>query len=500
MGLKGTATIELTNADGSKEVIKHENMITNASRDLLVSNRGEMAPLFKMHNKGYSYAKALFGGILLFNDTLNTNADDYHIPSLKVTGYASQDAYAGLDVARGSFSESETGLQADGSYKFVWDFSTSQANGTIKSIALCPNIMGQIGLSKSIVSSELKDFSTINGLTAPFGNGRFLDDSETVDGITSYYLFLVAKVGDIGYALDFANICADGSYPGRQVVKNGGILKLYRFRLGVDSIGISNNIGKATYIDTVNVQLPSEFVSNLHVSTSSYDQYAFLWTYWNNDDKKLIIFPCYLKNGNLAVNSTIQYLELDIATMNLSTFTFTNNTAGEIPQSSTARIDGGGALNILVYKDYILATALVDGKKKFYSIKRSDNTQVKEIKFQDGSEFSIPTNHFFNPVFTEGKIVIVRYLADFSIPTNARYVAIDLENGIVQGTNANRISTDNSIDFGNKVLALTTGSYLYCNFTLNPFLLTTKNNLDSPVVKTSSQTMKITYTLTESEG
>ena len=39
MKLKGSATIELTNADGSKEVIKHDNMITNAPADLLTTVR-----------------------------------------------------------------------------------------------------------------------------------------------------------------------------------------------------------------------------------------------------------------------------------------------------------------------------------------------------------------------------------------------------------------------------------------------------------------------------
>ena len=31
----------------------------------------------------------------------------------------------------------------------------------------------------------------------------------------------------------------------------------------------------------------------------------------------------------------------------------------------------------------------------------------------------------------------------------------------------------------------------------NPFFLSTKNNLETPVTKTSEQTMKVTYTLTE---
>ena len=162
MALHGSATIELTNADGSKEIIKHDNMITNAVNDLLKSQRGELATIMKHMKNGESYAQALFGGILLFGETLDTDANKYFLPTTNIVGYASQDAYGGLDVARGSVNSSESGLQEDGSYKFVWDFATSQANGKISAIALCPNVMGQIGASHSIVNSERKDFSEKN--------------------------------------------------------------------------------------------------------------------------------------------------------------------------------------------------------------------------------------------------------------------------------------------------------------------------------------------------
>ena len=116
MGIKGSATIELTNSDGSKEIYKHDNMITNAVNDLCMSQRGEMATIFKIVDNGDSYAQALFGGLLLFDDTLDTDANNYFLPTVKCTGYASQAAYAGLDPCRGSFNASEGGVQADGCY------------------------------------------------------------------------------------------------------------------------------------------------------------------------------------------------------------------------------------------------------------------------------------------------------------------------------------------------------------------------------------------------
>ena len=142
MALHGSATIELTNADGSKQIVKHDNMITNAVNDMLTSFRGEMPLVMRMANTGDSFVKHLFGGIMLFNERLTDDPADYAINTTKITGYASQDAYNGTDLSRGSANLAESGLQEDGSYKLVFDFSTSQANGNIQSIGLCPNVMG----------------------------------------------------------------------------------------------------------------------------------------------------------------------------------------------------------------------------------------------------------------------------------------------------------------------------------------------------------------------
>ena len=154
MAIKGSATIELTNADGTKQIIKHDNMITNAVADMFRSYMGDMPLIHKLNFYDYTYAGTIFGGLLLFDDILNDDASDYAIPSTKITGYASNTAYSGKDLSRGSRNIAESGLQEDGSYKLVWDFGTSQGNGTIQSIALCPIAMGKIGASDAPVRSE----------------------------------------------------------------------------------------------------------------------------------------------------------------------------------------------------------------------------------------------------------------------------------------------------------------------------------------------------------
>ena len=57
-------------------------------------------------------------------------------------GYASDDANNTTDVRRGSRNLTESKI-IDGGYRFVWDFATSQANGTISAICLTNTLAGK---------------------------------------------------------------------------------------------------------------------------------------------------------------------------------------------------------------------------------------------------------------------------------------------------------------------------------------------------------------------
>lgn len=497
MALKGTATIELTNEDGSKEIIKHDNMITNAVNDLCFSQRGEMASILKIVNNNDSYAQAMFGGLLLFGENLNDDANDYFIPSTNIVGYASQDAYAGLDVARGSFNASEGGVQEDGSYKFVWDFATSQANGVIKALALCPNMMGQIGASDTIQDSESKDFYVANDLTAPFNTyGRMLPDDGTTNGVSNHNLHIVAVVGDVAYAIDEYNIYLDSRLTNRHILNNGGILKLHKFKLGASSISLADRVCMARYLGCDDVALPTEFTSILFTG----NDHHCLTYFFDYATSKLTLFPCY-KKSDIAINGTTKYVDVDLKNnMNVTTYTFTNNTAGYI------YYDGGThnynqKYTMFICKDYIVNFSVVDSETKMYVTKRSDNTQVAPVKYGNGNDFKFSTTNviLFHPVYVHNNIFIFRYAVGY----NYCYYILDMSTGIIKKTNARNMSVDNMVDIGSKVVFARCMSYASYRLMVNPFILTTKNNLDSPVTKTASQTMKITYTLsevTESEG
>lgn len=488
MALHGSATIELTNADGRKKIIKHDNLITNAPSDLLRSYRGDYAILFRNMKQTDSFAKTIFGGILLFGDTLNDDPAEYYIPTSNIVGYASQDAYSGLDLARGSNNDSESGLQEDGSYKFVWDFATSQANGTIKSLALCPNVMGQIGASATQIDSEVKKFEEVNRQSDFFAGNNYYLYPYNIEGIGNFEFQIVAQIGDIAYAIYRQNIY-DSSSP-YHFSNNGGILRLYKFKAGAKNISLKNKLGEGYYLGYDEISMPKEFTDVLKTG-----RYLSLTTTFDVTRNVLILYPYYKKN-NIAVNRTTKILEIDIANGYATTIsTFTNNTPAVIKVGADIA-SGTYACNFFVCKDYVVTRSASGSGYKMYVTKRSDNTIVKEVKYSDDAEYLDNTEYFY-PIFFKKNILVFQSIKS----STYRFYILDMETGIIRKTNANNLigTSYNRMPYENDAVNISTGEYTRYLPVMNPFVICTKNNLDSPVTKTSSQTMKITYILSETQ-
>ena len=140
--LKGKTIIELKDVvTGEVEKYQDENMITKALSDFFSHNiEGSLFSLSgntnDLNGNMIPLCKNAIGGILLFADPLVEDENSYFAPSANpCTGYASNDVNSTANVMRGSLNLTES-TKLDKGYKFVWDFATSQANGTISAVAL----------------------------------------------------------------------------------------------------------------------------------------------------------------------------------------------------------------------------------------------------------------------------------------------------------------------------------------------------------------------------
>lgn len=129
--IKGHVTIELHNhRSGFTERIEQDNLVTDAVGILASAYAGA-----NMTDKFMPIAKNALGGLMLFDDTLEEDAANiYFSGDAHLVGFAGQWNNTSNPLC-GSLNVQETHA-TDTGYETVWDFSTSQANGTISALAL----------------------------------------------------------------------------------------------------------------------------------------------------------------------------------------------------------------------------------------------------------------------------------------------------------------------------------------------------------------------------
>ena len=151
MKLKGTMVLELKDeATGAVETVTEENMVTEAVNDILGLNpmgvfysEKELGDVLAWNNVLLPICPNMVGGILLFPKALEEDAGHIYEGSGNLpVAYASNNVNTTANTARGSMNQTESKPLENG-YKFVWEFTPSQGNGTIAAVALTSAQGGQ---------------------------------------------------------------------------------------------------------------------------------------------------------------------------------------------------------------------------------------------------------------------------------------------------------------------------------------------------------------------
>lgn len=149
----GQAYIELYKNGKLYERVEQHNTVTNAieNRIALDVARGTYGLLHEEEAKSVESIPLPtrgLGGVWLFDHNLSGHI---HFPSNEahMVGYAGQSVNTS-DPFAGSINTLESGaLEEKNGYKNTWDFSTSQANGTIASICLTHDLAGRSPLNQA---------------------------------------------------------------------------------------------------------------------------------------------------------------------------------------------------------------------------------------------------------------------------------------------------------------------------------------------------------------
>ena len=234
MKFEGKTIIELRDAKTGKITKRTEdkNMLTNALTEFYKQGGMTNPSAFGNGNIRTDALHYLLGGVLLLDTALSEDATIVRVPSdVGMTGNGAYNVLnSGNPPELGSWNENESGWQQDGSYKMVWDYTTSQANGTVACVCLTSLYHGLQGHGNKSLTYRSNPYyigDTYNSVTAKgMGEGAFVGHKN------------------------------NQTYIMNSNFKNKTEIEVNVYNMPVSSIDMRNVIG-AELVKTMNVSLPA---------------------------------------------------------------------------------------------------------------------------------------------------------------------------------------------------------------------------------------------------
>lgn len=555
MKLHGHTTIELTNVEtGEKRTVEDDNMITNGLSKLIENVPGEdTPPLCRLLTKDtndsvntslYGLSRSIMmltGGLILFNSQLDEDPDNFLPQSgVSVTGCASTAYYAGTNIMAGSYNDAESGFIEGGGYKHVWDFNTTQCNGQIGCACLTTREGGFAGGGTFPYDYEYRLKTPSNGrptfedmlswrrgawlrladsrghqfgdsvLYADYNKGTVIcfNDIEEFSGCVQQYISSNPSDWFQRSLLTNKMVTFDIK---RFIIKDFSLFD-YNLSGSTDGSRRTDNGYGTRVLNTVTVEMPQTLKDAVeaylktngyfHVTHSSDEGFIYITIYKDMTTSE--------RSEKINKDDIIHVWKINVNDFTSEHIKVTNRTGKVLKYS----INGNnfGNQEVYVTNDCVLVIAKDD--YSVYQINLNDSTDVTQIKLPDGSPLLVKTygdmyNYFKLACSINKKVYFMLY--NWNNTSGSNYVVIDtvLKNARYRNSIKEVEYYADNINFdpmhrvyvqGSKGFMLTENwntSHIYSLVSLNvlPEILVTINNLPNTVLKTSAETMKVTYTL-----
>lgn len=462
MRLKGTMVMELTDVNTQAvETITEENMITNAVNDILGTNPMGVFYTEVEYSTGMVWQGNLLpicpnmiGGILLFSKALGENADNIYPASDNLpVAYASNDVNSTANTARGSLNLTES-KKLDNGYKFVWEFTPSQGNGTIAAVALTSKFGGQNAFGSLV--NDASPFLMIKDVNIG-----------TMAAAKQMVLFEAVEMDfekNLLYSISF---------------KDSAIL-IRRIRLPIFNLGLNETLDDSSYVVLEEKAISAQtfrFLGDYTLNGEFMDGHDGYWYGFSNE-------------GNSSGNAIMVWTKISKSdySMTEGQWTLTNAKLMSVGERDGSSSYPERTIRCCVRNGYLYVPAY--NKKGIYKINISNSSDVTLIDFGFTSKWK--------PLCDAGTCeVYMTLIGDIIIAGDFQVLANDT---IVHTQGSARLNDSATPLFQYKEFLVGWGGS-YGNEYRNIYLLTpylaSINNLTSAVVKTVDKTMKITYTLTE---
>jgi hypothetical protein len=463
MKLKGDMVITLTDKNTGEEQKVHEtNMVTNVVNDIFSTNPqgiwfnafDEYGDRLLWNGKLLPICPNMIGGILLFSKPLEEKADNIYPSSDNLpVAYASNNVNSGKDVQRGSMNLTES-KALDNGYKFVWEFTPSQGNGTITAVALTSSFGGTAG------------WGSIGSVTSPFLYVRAINLGNLKQA-QQMVLFRAVEI-DFEKGLLYS---IEGN--------TSGVVTIRKYRYPIFTLGLNERLDDTTVklLDTKTINCNTFKILGDYTPYGAFfdghDGYWYGFSNQKNTSGNAAVFWVKIKKTDYSMTEgkwTLANVKLHlIGTMEYDSY----------PSGQNNAVIRNGYL-------YVLAS----DNKGIYKINLNNSSDVSLIAFG----FTSAHKSLGDSGSCESYLVLVGDLIigyDFLLDAN------DKVQKTAGGIRCENIGTPL---FRYKHLATcfcsSYGSEFQRWYLLTPYLASI-NNLSAAVVKNADKTMKITYTLTE---
>lgn len=396
----------------------------------------------------------MIGGILLFPKAISEGADNIYLSSDNLpVAYASNDVNATANTRRGSMNQTES-KALDNGYRFVWEFTPSQGNGTIAAVGLTSKQGGANAYGSDV------------GDATPFLQLRKVELD--LDDAMLEVLYKVVEVdfeNNLLYAIGYS----------------GNTVQVYKYRIPVFNVGLNEKLDDST------LTLLDETVLNC----STFKFYGSYTPYGDFIDGKDGYWYGFSNQQNSSGNAKMLWIKIKKSDLTFTEGQWTLSNVA-IPEIGSCKYDNypGRVTRGVIRSGYLYIPSY--DKTGIYKINLSNSTDVTKIEFGFTSAMK-PLGGSSN---CECYAVIVGDLIigwDFQVDINDR---------VIQTVGSVRLEDICTPLFQYKeYLFFWASSYMNqyrMTYLLTPYLATI-NNLSQAVVKNADKTMKITYTLTEQD-
>ena len=481
--LKGKTTIELTDVNtGEKKVYEDHNMVTNFANYLFknIGGLGRKERFYDSNSKNYDqsyypYRTNMLGGLLLFDSKIDPKGGEtiFAPTNASMVGCGAYN-FTSTNNVRGSYNPNESYYNSqENTMKYVYDFSTNQANGTIKSVCLT-SIQGGFGGYEN--PNNVKNDSSSNG-------------QSFIARCDNYYSYQIPIGEKFLYAID--------------IDKN----EFYY-----------HNINSTTSIDIFTYDsgwyekkiLSSPYNKRLK-NTENYtiDINSIAYTAGFYDEKHNTLHVIGHTSYDWANGVTLKVSKINLTDKTVENYTMTNDTGTKIQLFYRSSSEPKSwKLHAYVYDNIFY---LWSSTYENYRIYKIDSTGVKETKVIYNNNNN---NNSYPPVFSSfnGRILFFftrsNSMSGYDVTTHVYNPDLDVYSisacnagGLWSGYYAPSsggtivpvLGTNDLIKYH---IACNTDKFWYSFITLNNYLATI-NNLETPITKTNTNTMKVIYTIQE---